>query len=60
MTAAPADSLDDLTKLAETHAAAAKDLLDLLAADPVQAIDRMRARPPVTRVTGPVRSLRIH
>jgi hypothetical protein len=43
---------EQATELAETHAGAAKELNDLLAADPPQAALSARA---ITRQTGPVR-----
>lgn len=47
-------SSDDLAKLIETHSGAAEQLRKVIANEKPQAIVRARAKPPVTRETGPV------
>lgn len=52
-------SSDDLAKLIEMHNGAAEQLRAVIANEKPQAIVRARAKPPVTRATGPV-SLKVH
>ena len=51
---ATSPSSDDLAKLVAMHSGAAEQLRAVLASEQPQAIIKARAKPPVTRATGPV------